>query len=152
MANYKREQKWEQKYMVPTRESGWVERIVYPNTPEQRDRNAIRIRELGYRPVSCKKLYPFSMERNGHNIDLINTLCANRLHDWYMGDLEISGDEAEALEALKRETEAYLSGADQIVWVPWDTHKRLTELSAMAVEHRANACIEAGRPDLVKYC
>ena len=150
--SYQKEERWEQRYAVPTSEGNWKEKVVYPRSKEQRDSNAKKIRELGYRAISCKKLYPFSTEKNQHNFELIRNVCANRMHDMDMGEEKYDNAEYIRLMELKEKADKYFCYELTVAWVTWDEHQEMKELSVIAVEHRANTCIEHGRPDLVKYC
>ena len=98
------------------------------------------------------KQYPFSMEKNAHNFFLVSNVCANRMYDMQSGDIPFDRAEYERLDALKRKADRFMSLGRGVVWVDGRTLGEMREVSALAVEHRVNACIEAGREDLVKYC
>ena len=148
-----REQRWEQRYAVPTAEGNWDERVVYPKSEAQRDANKQKCKELGYRYISCKKLYPFSTNRNQHNFGLINDICHNRIHDILVGgEAEEYEGELDRLEAMKEKAEKYFCYPLPVAWVTWEEHCEMKELAQMAILHRQDACIRAGRPELVAYC
>lgn len=151
--SYRKEERWEQRYAVPTAGGNWSEKVVYPKSKEQKDNNAKKIRELGYKAISCKKLYPFSTEKNQHNFELISNICYNRIHDiCVMGEAEEYEGEADKLEAMKEKADKYFCYPLPVAWVTWEEHCEMKELANMAILHRQEACIKAGRPELVTYC
>ena len=148
-----REQRWEQRYAVPTANGNWKEKVVYPKSEEQRDSNKKKCEALGYRYISCKKLYPFSTNKNQHNFELISNICYNRIHDiCVMGEDEAYDGELDRLEALKEKAEKYFLYPLPVAWVTYEDLREMKELSNMAIMHRQEACIRAGRPELVTYC
>lgn len=146
-----REQKWELIYAVPT-EEGEVVKRCYPNSEEKRTRNIGICKDRGYRVISCKKLYPFSTEKNQHNFMLISNICSNRINDMWLGELPYDEAEIERLEALKEKADEFWELPLPVAWITWDKWEEAKQLATMAIEHRANACIESGRADLVQYC
>jgi hypothetical protein len=143
-----REQRWEMKYLA-----NGQEKYCYPRSEERMKANKQKIKELGYKLISCKKLYPFSMARNQHNFMLISNVCHNRIHDiCVMGEKEEYNGEIDRLVDLKEKADKYFGYPIPIAWVPWEEHCEMTELATMAITHRQEACVEAGRPDLVSYC
>lgn len=119
---------------------------------EKRDERKAQLKEKGYKIVSCRKLYPFSSEKNQHNFELIRNVCMNRIYDMDSGDIPYDGEELERLYQIKEKADKYWCLPLPVAWLPWEEYQEAKELCAGAVEHRANACIEAGRPDLVQYC
>lgn len=152
MNGYKKEEKWELRYEVPTAEGNWNEKVIYNKTKEKFEENKKKCKEYGYRIVSAKKLYPFNTYKNQHNFSLINDICFNRMHDMEMGEIEWDEEEYDRLESLKRRSEEYFCAGLPVAWVPWETWQDMKELSEMAILHRQEACIANGRPDLVTYC
>lgn len=146
-----REQKWELVYGVKT-ESGEDIRSCRINGEDRKARNLEICKERGYRVVSCKKLYPFSTERNQHNFMLISNICSNRMHDMLMGDLEYNEVEFSRLAELKDKADEFFCLPLPVAWMTWEKHEEAKELAMMAINHRMNVCIEHGRPDLVQYC
>ena len=153
-----REQRWELRYAVQRPDEKKVKRCVC-KSEEQRNENLDICEERGYRVISCKKLYPFNMERNAHNFELIYNVCSNRMDDMVFG--EVTYDEAEYrfLEELKNRADkcrdltlTRRTSYIEIVWLPWDEWKECKEISELAVQHRQNKCIESGRLDLLQYC
>jgi len=102
--------------------------------------------------VKVTKLYPFSMERNQHNFMLVANVCANRIHDMEMGEIEWDEKEYDRLDGLKKEADEYFCLDIPIAWVDGKTYGRCRELANLAIEHRVNACVENGRIDLIQYC
>lgn len=147
-----KEQRWEQRYAVPTAEGNWREKVVYPRSEAQRDANKQKIKEYGYKYISCKKLYPFSTMKNQHNFELIHNIVMNDLYDIWHGDKSVSDEEYTRLEELREKSERFFCLPLPIAWIPYEDWKDAKELSEMAIIHRQNACIENGRPDLVTYC
>lgn len=148
----KKEQRWEMRYEVPTANGNWSEKVCYPRSEEQRDSNKQKAKELGYRIISCKKLYPFSTNKNQHNFELISNICYNRMYDIMMGEQEEYEGEFEKLEDMKEKAEKFFCYPLPVAWVTWEDYREMKELSAAAILHRQEACIRAGRPDLVALC
>ena len=145
-----RTQKWELVYGVKTADGEVVKRC-YPNSEEKRAKNLAICKERGYRVVSCKKLYPFSTEKNQHNFMLIANICSNRMNDMFM-EGDYNSAEYDRLEALKAKADEYFELPLPVAWLPWDKWQEAKELASMAIEHRMSVCVENGRPDLVQYC
>lgn len=150
--NYKKEEKWGIWYAVPTAEGNWNEKYCRVNSKEKKDANIQKIKELGYKFISCKKLYPFSTNKNQHNFELINNICYNTM--WDMDHNEIPYDNAEynRLYDLRQKAEKYFCYELPVAWVPYEELVEMKEISNMAIMHRQDACIANGRPDLVTYC
>lgn len=119
---------------------------------DKRDERKAQLKEKGYKIVSCRKLYPFSSEKNQHNFELIRNVCMNRIYDIDAGEPMTDEHELERLYDIKEKADKYWRLELPVAWLPWEEIQEARELCAGAIEHRANACIEAGRPDLVKYC
>lgn len=149
-----REQRWELKYAVKNAAGEWVEKVCYPRTQEKVDENKAKLAASGtMRFVSCKKMYPFDMWNNQHNFELIANICYNRMRDMEDGEIDFNQAEYDRLEALKAKADRLFGlMTGPITWMVWDDLKDARELAMMAVNHRAAACIENGRPDLVQYC
>ena len=143
-----KEQRWEFRYSVPTAEGSWNEKVYYPKSEETRAKAFDKCKELGYKVISCKKLYPFNVMKNQHNFDLIANVCYNRLHD----DVDLSTKEFERLEHLREKAEEFFCLFGPIAWLPWEDWKEAKEIAMMAVTHREQACIANGRLDLLQYC
>lgn len=144
----KREEKWEFKYEVPDKGI----RVCYPQSKEQIEKNKKDCEKVGLRIISIKKLYPFSTMKNQHNFDLICSLTGNRMDDMICGTIEYDADEYEKLEEMRKKAEEFFCLPLPIAWLPWEQYKEAKELAEMAIIHRQNACIKAGRYDLVKDC
>ena len=147
-----REQRWEFRWAYRDNDGEWVEKVCYPRSEEKKDANVAKCREAGYKVISIKKLYPFSTERNQHNFMLISNICSNRMHDMLHGEAEYDEAEYERLWELKEKADRFYGLPLPVAWLPWEDLKEARGLAMEAVEHRANACVEAGRPDLVQYC
>lgn len=124
----------------------------YPQSREKKDEQMAICKERGIKVLKCEKLYPFNTYKNQHNFELINNICYIAIHE--MLDNERPWDEAEfdRLEATKEKAEKYFCYPLPIAWVPYTEWKEMKELSETAIIHRQNACIEAGRPELVALC
>ena len=146
---YKREQRWELKYV--SLKDGSVKHC-YPRSEERKNEQLAVCKKKGIKVISCKKLYPFSTEKNQHNFMLISNICSNRIHDMHMGDIEYDDAEIERLEGLKDKADKYFTYELPVAWVTWEEHQEMKELSMMAVNHRIDCCIESGHPELVQYC
>ena len=148
----KKEQRWEMRYMV-TKDGEQVEKVCYPRSEEQRDANKQKCKELGYKVLSCKKLYPFSTNRNQHNFELISNVCFNRIHDICVcGEKEAYKGELDRLQEMHEKAQKYFCYPLPVAWVTWEELCEMKELSASAILHRQEACIRAGRPELVALC
>ena len=90
--------------------------------------------------------------KNQHNFDLINSIVKNELYDIWNGDKKVSNEEYERLEHLAERAEYFFCQPLPIAWLTWEEWKEANEMAQNAIIHRQNACIENGRPDLVKYC
>ena len=146
-----REQKWELIYAVPIADGENVKRC-YPNSAEKRAKNLEICKDRGYRVISCKKLYPFSTEKNQHNFMLIKNICFCRMNDMFSGELPYDKAEYERLEKLEEKAVELMELPLPVAWITWDKYEQAKEIATMAIEHRANVCIEHGRADLVQYC
>ena len=149
---YRREQRWEQRYEVPGKDGEWIEKVVFPRSEEQKEKNRKKIEELGYRQVSCKKLYPFSTEKNQHNFMLIANICFNRMSDMESGEIPWDDNEYEELDKRRDRAEHFFCLPFPVAWIPWDEWQEAKEMATAAIIHRQDACIANGRPDLVTYC
>lgn len=149
MAYYKKQEMWEIRYISI---KDGQEKRCYPRSEKKKAENLAYCKEHGIRVVSCKKLYPFSSEKNQHNFELINNVCSNRMYDMISGEIPMDDAEYDRLEDLKHKAQKYFGLPLPVAWLPWEELKEAKELAEMAILHRQNACIENGRYDLVQYC
>ena len=147
-----KESKWEFRYAVKQADGTEIEKVCYPTTKINIEKNKETCKKYGYRLISCKKLYPFNTYKNQHNFELINNICHNRMYDMDNGEIPYDEQEYERLSVLKEKAEKLFMLPLPIAWIPWEDWQDAKELSEMAIMHRQNACIENGRYDLVKYC
>lgn len=152
MNGYKKEEKWELRYEVPTAECNWNEKVIYNKTKEKFEENKKKCKEYGYRIVSAKKLYPFNTYKNQHNFDLIHSIAMNELYDIWNGDKKVSDEEYDRLYEMKEKAEKFFCLPLPVAWLPWEDWKDAKEMAENAIFHRQEACIANGRPDLVTYC
>lgn len=145
----KKEQKWELRYI--SKKDG-KEYNCYSNSEEKKNEQLRICKERGIKVIHCKKLYPFSTMKNQHNFELINNICHNTMYDMEAGEIEWNKAEYDRLADLQEKAERFFLLPLPVAWLPWEDWKDAKELASMAVIHRQNACIEAGRPDLVTYC
>ena len=106
----------------------------------------------GIKVARVEKLYPMNTEKVQHNFALIHDASFNRMSDMRNGEIPMDDAEYDRLSRLFN-----LSGDLMLLDLPvaWLTGNELAEarmVSAMAVEHRMGACINAGRMDLLQYC
>ena len=150
----KKEQRWELRYKRREPDGSVTERVCYPKSEACRDDSLEIIKESGgkYVLVSCKKLYPFNMERNQHNFSLICDLCHNRMHDMDVGEIPYDEEDYDRLMTMRDKAERFFCWMSPIAWLTWDDWKDAKELSESAILHRQEKCIEAGRPDLIQFC
>lgn len=144
-----KEQKWELRYI--SKKDG-KEHNCYPNSEEKKNEQLKICKERGIKVIHCKKLYPFSTMKNQHNFELINNICHNTMYNMEAGEIEWNEAEFNRLADLQEKAERFFLLPLPVAWLPWEDWKDAKELASMAVIHRQNACIEAGRPDLVAYC
>lgn len=146
---YKKENRFALRYI--SNKTG-TEKVCYPRSIEKRDEQLAYCKAHGIRVVSCKKLYPFSTERNLHNFELICNVCFNRMHDMRSGEVPMDEAEYQKLDELCERAQVFRGLPLPVAWLPWEELSEAREIAAAAVLHRQEACIAAGRPDLVTYC
>lgn len=149
MEFYTREERYELRYI--SRFTG-TEKICYPRSTEKKNEQLAICREKGIRVISCKKLYPFSTERNQHNFELIRNICFCARYDMDMADGPVDEAEYSRLLELEEKAERFFCLPLPVAWIPWEDWRDANELATMAIIHRQEACIANGRPDLVTYC
>ena len=149
--NYKKEEKWEFTYAVV---KDGVETIkkCYPKSKEQIEKNKQTCEEKGMRFIGCKKLYPFSSEKNQHNFELVRNVCFNTIRDMQNGDIEYDEAEIDRLYDLKEKADKYFELPLPVAWLPWEELKEAKDICTMAVEHRVAKCVEHGLYDYIQYC
>lgn len=145
---YNREERFE---MVFEGVDGKV-RKCYPRSKEKLEENKRVLKESGRKLYKVTKLYPFSTEKNQHNFELISNVAANIMRDMENGDVPYDEKEYDRLWNLREKAQKYFGLELPVAWIPYPMLAEAKELAATAIEHRTNACIEAGRLDLVKYC
>ena len=149
---YKKEERYELKYAVPTAGGNWCEKVIYNSSKEKVNQNKAKCKELGYKVISCKKLYPFNTMKNQHNFELIYNICFNRMDDMEIGEIPFDQKEHDRLEEMRERAGEFRSLPLPVAWLPWEDWQAAKEMADNAIVHRQNACIENGRPDLVAYC
>lgn len=139
----KREERFEMVYINGNGE----EKRCYPRSVEKKEANIKFAKEHGLKVISCKKLYPFSMERNQHNFELIANICYNTMWDMEHEEKPWNSDEYERLQETREKAEKYFTYDLPIAWVPWEEYKEMKELAVAAECHRdeANARARAYR-------
>lgn len=133
-------------------------KTIYPRSREACEKNLEICNQKGYEYLGCQKLYPFSMIKNGHNIELWLNRTYLIINAYYTGDKEdeyfpsdVSDTYIENLENKRRYVEDNIWGSG-IVWLPYKDWQLANEISEWAVNDRAQKCIESGRLDLLQYC
>ena len=147
-----REQRKIEHFRITYRKPDGEETYRHVTGKDKRDEVKQMLKDKGNTIISCKKLYPFSTNKNQHNFELIRNVCMNRIYDIDAGEPMTDEHELERLYAIKEKADKYWGLELPVAWLPWEELQEAKELCVGAIEHRANACIEAGRPDLVKYC
>lgn len=145
---YNKQQKWEFRYI----NGKGQEKVCYPQTQEKVNENKAKCKELGMKIISVKKMYPINTYANQHNFELVYNICRNRMCDMECGEIEWNSAEYDRLDALKDKAEKYRLLPLPMAWLVWEDWKEAKEIYESAIIHRQNACIEAGRYDLVAYC
>ena len=146
---YKKEERYELRYI--SKKDG-KEKSCYPKSKEKRDEQMAIAKEQGITVIYCKKLYPFSTNKNQHNFELVKNKCFNLMYDMTEGDTPYDEAEYDRLDALAKKAMGYSCYPLPVAWVPWEEHEEMKEISMLARNWRADTCIEHGRPDLVQYC
>lgn len=149
---FSKEQRWEFRYAVKQVDGTEKIKVCYPRTEEKKEENKQKCKELGFRIVSIKKLYPFNTYANQHNFELIKNICFCEMDDMRIGEVKYDEAEYDRLEEMKDKAERFFCLELPVAWLPWEDWKEAKELSELAILHRQNCCIENGRPDLVAYC
>ena len=129
-----------------------ITKRIMTKSKEKKDEILAEAKAKGIKVNKCVKLYPFSTEKNQHNFELIRNICFNRMHDMESGEIPWDGQEYDRLEELREKAGEYWCLPLPLAWLPYNELKEARELAQMAIIHRQNACIEAGRPDLIAYC
>ena len=145
---YKKEDRYEMEYEGRNGERAHC----YPRSKEQLEENKRVLKENGRKLYKVTKLYPFSTNKNQHNFDLIHNVARNTMTDMDNGKIPYNWKEYERLDELADKAEKYFCYPLPVAWVSWEELQEMKELAALAVEHRSNACVEAGHPELVRYC
>lgn len=146
---YSKEQRWALRYI--SKKDG-TEKVCYPRSEEKKHEQLDICKQNGITVLSCKKLYPFSTEKNQHNFDLIHSICMNAMSDMEAGETEWNEAEYNRLETMKEKAEKFFCLPLPVAWLPWEELREAKELANLAILHRQEACIRNGRPDLVTYC
>ena len=149
---YNGEQRWAFRYAVPTANGSESEKVCYPKSKEKVAENKAACKKHGYRFISCKKLYQFNTYANQHNFELIYNICFNRMTDMDDGEIEYNEEVYNELEQTKERAEFFRCLPLPTAWLTWEEWTEANEMAIGAREHRAQACIENGRFDLVQYC
>lgn len=148
-----KEMRWELRYRA-LKNGKWIDKICYPRSEEKKAENLAKIAAsdtLQY--VSCKKMYPFDMWNNQHNFELIANICYNRMRDMEDGEIKFDQAEYDRLSALREKADRlFCMMTGPITWLVGEDLAAAKELSMMARNHRAQACIENRRADLERYC
>lgn len=92
------------------------------------------------------KLYPFSLEKNAHNIEFRYNRIKNILDDMYIGEIKATEQEIEKLEAEQEKVfEVYnmMFGApSSIIWLTGKQYSIAKECVIWATETRAETQIQ----------
>jgi len=135
-----------------TVEMGGETKTFFPTSVEQKERNLRVCREKGYKVLECSKLYPFSVEKNGHNFFLIHNVCLNRMYAMESGELPMNEAEYERLSERLEQMNELLALPRPIAWLSFSELEVAREIATEAILFRQERCVEAGRPELVPYC
>ena len=90
-------------------------------------------KDIGYKVIRTRKLYPFSMMKHQHDFDHINNMCFNRMYDMEAGDIPWDEAEYERLEATRKKAQEFFCMPLPVAWVPWETYKEMKELVVASV-------------------
>lgn len=106
-----------------------------------------------------QKMYPFSTQKHAHDIEFYRNRIKNVLYDMESGEIPMDKKRYDRLEAM-------LSGPLEDLWnaiyfnttdgrISFLTGPQIAlakQIVLWAENARAEACIEAGRADLLQYC
>ena len=115
-------------------------------------RKVEELKRNGRKVQSVRKLYPFNLERNAHNLELIRNVANNRMYDMLSGDLPMDEGEYQRLADIASRALGYLLSVGPTRWLEWDAWQEVKSLSDMGIEYRAEANERAGRPDRAALC
>lgn len=124
-----------------------TEKVCYPRSKAKRDEQLAICKANGIKVVSCKKLYPFSTNRNQHNFALIANICFNTMYDMQHGEIKWDDAEYDRLAKTREKAEEYFCYELPVAWVPWETYCDMKEIAAAAICHRDAACALAREED-----
>ena len=147
-----RERKYEMQYAVPQQDGSNLIKTIRFTGEAKKKQNLEACKRQGYHVMSVKTLYPFSTAKNQHNFDLIHSLCFNLMSEMERGEREMNIEQYEGLEEMIQLADKYMCLELPVAWLPWEDYSKAKELAMMAVSHREQRCIEAGRTDLLRYC
>lgn len=92
------------------------------------------------------KLYPFSLEKNAHNVEFRYNRISCVLDDMYMGEIEATSEEIDKLEAEKEKVfEVYnmmFGAGSSIIWLTGKQYNVARECVIWATETRAETQIQ----------
>ena len=149
---YQRQSKWEFRYIV-IKSGEQTEKVCYPTSKEQIAKNKDACRNRGYKFLSCKKLYPVSFEKHGHDLELVKNRCYILMCEMERGDAPYNEEEYDRLEKLRDRAEELLEKCyDRVSWLVWEDVRDFNRISELAIQYRMDKCIERGRYDLLQYC
>ena len=140
----------ELQYRVTYRKNG--EEGAYRVFESKKNAAIESLRAKGIEVVKVEKLYPFSMERYGHNFSLVHDVSWNRIHDMLDGNIPWDDAEFDRLGDLFDLSGKLMCLETPIAWLTGAELAEARRVSDLGAEHRMGACINAGREDLLQYC
>ena len=141
-----------EKYQIIYKDTKGQEKACYPKSKEQVGTVRRKAKEAGCTILSVKKLYPYNMEKNQHNFQLIADRSLNIMADMDIGEIPYDAAEYDRLWEMHEKAERFFCYGGGIAWVPWEDLKEMREMAEAAVEIRVQSCVRAGRLDDIKYC
>ena len=107
------------------------------------------------RNAKGEKLYPFSIEKNAHNWELVKNYSRNKICDMESGEIPMDEKQYAKYESWDEQATSLLANWSffgPIAWMPGKEYGKARDISNIGVEIRMGCLIKAGREDLLQYC
>ena len=137
-----RDTKFEIRYELESALGNKVEKMLRVTGTDKKNEILKKIEAVGYRLISCNKLYPFSLNREAHNIELAYNAHKNMCSA--MEDHELPWDNSvyEAVDEIRDLMDWVYGSYDPILWVPGDVYGKLHKWSVWAQCYRDDRNVE----------
>jgi hypothetical protein len=135
---FKKENNYEIRYGVPTASGSESEKVIRVEGEYKKDSCLKKIDGLGYRLIACDKLYPFSLPKHAHDIELAYNAHANACHAMEMGDMPWDDSAFEALSEIREIREYAFGSYEPVAWVPGKIYAKLRDWTFWAQNYRGD--------------